>query len=345
MREVVVGDLHIRKEEPFFTAGKRILRDITETTNDGDFILLLGDTFHTSKPYPEEYNLFIRFIKNNLKKKIIILQGNHDFNGTWNSYSIDPLKNFDNVRVIKEPCILESEDGKRSLYLPWISTNFLKENDFSSKTMKEFYENEFSESSFFTKIEKSFNVDALYQNSSINYLYYHFEDETVFMGGENHGIDLSKYDKMFPGIKRIGGHVHLQSKNYIGTPYQTRYDERNQKGKILIRDSGKGEDFREKELNTYLEFVDIDYNENIEDYNNSEIDYILTVKNAPSVKSVFDKFKSSNTYIRDISILTSEESSDIQEEDSNKTRKEYLMQYLKKYNVDKQTSGYLLNMF
>lgn len=47
----VVGDLHIRKEEPFFSSASKVLELVLGDMEDGDEVLFLGDVFHGARPY------------------------------------------------------------------------------------------------------------------------------------------------------------------------------------------------------------------------------------------------------------------------------------------------------
>jgi DNA repair exonuclease SbcCD nuclease subunit len=327
-KEIIVGDMHIKKEEPFFSASMEIMDQILKMANSGDQVIFEGDVFHTSKPYPQEYHAFIEKILSRKDIDFFILQGNHDYNGTWNSFSTLPLENLENVTIISEPCTLTILDRVQA-FLPWLPNSYLKSREnIKFKTMKEFYEKE-----FLNQIE----------GEAVQAIHYHFDDETSFMGIYEEGINLSIYEDKLPIIKRLGGHIHLQSKNYIGTPYPTRYDERGQVGRVYTRDYDSNE-YKEVYLREVLKYIDLDYEDNLD--TEEDMNYILTIKNAPSVKDAFTKFKRNNTIIRDTSITVKEESElDGIEADENKSIKEYLDQYCITNKVDSKTKSYLFSLF
>ncbi len=323
----VMQDLHERPEEPFFSTSIKTLEYIFSKMESGDTLIQTGDFFHTSRPYPSDYKEIMLILDEAIKRgiKIIILAGNHDYNYEKKSYSIEPFEVFDlDIQLIKEPMILPIED-KNFLFLPWLPTVELKKK-YKVSSLKEYYEEKIKE----------------YYNCSLDYVIYHFEDETVFMGGVNTGINLTSLENKNQGLVRIGGHVHLQSENYLGTPFQTRYDEIDQIGRYLII-SNDYYNLEYKDLPTFHVYLNIDYKEdtNIFDKN---IKYILTIKNAPSVSSAYEKFKLENTYIRKVELNTSEKREVLDSVEEQKSMKEFMSSFVENNKVDKRTSSYLLQL-
>lgn len=317
-------DLHIRNEEPFSSASENVLRDVLGDMGEGDTLIQLGDLFHTSKPYPEEYRRILEIFQEAISRGvwIILLTGNHDFHYDRNSYATAPLQVFgDDIEIISEPTLKEVE-GKQILFLPWMPHTLVRRK-YKVKTLKEYYEEVFPETLDYEHVD---------------YVAYHFEDETVFMGGVNSGINLSYLERKYPNIKRVGGHIHLQSKNYLGTPFQTRYDEKGQIGRVgVVRDGV----FEYETLKQYVAYVDIDYEDELE-----ETDYpvILTIKNAPSIKRAYEKFKNANTFIRKVELTVGSERELGEENLGEASLREMMNSFIKKNNVDKQTSSYLLEL-
>lgn len=323
--EKILQDLHTRNEEPFASVSENILRDVLTSLDSGDTLIQTGDWFHTSKPFPEEYRKTLDILQRAIKRgvKIVVLTGNHDFHYDRNSYSTAPLEVFGkDIDIISEPT-LRVIGGSNYLFLPWMPHTLLKKN-YGVKTLKEYYEEVFA---------KELNY------KSVDFVVYHFEDETVFLGGMNDGVDLSFLEKKYPNIKRLGGHIHLQSKNYIGTPFQTRYDERGQKGRIGVVKDGE---FSYESLNNYLEFLDIDFVDNLPQ--TSGISYILTIKNAPSMRSAYERFKKEGVYIRKVELSTGEEREVNEENLEEASLKELMKSFVEKNKVDKETSSYLLEL-
>lgn len=326
MATKIIGDLHIRKEEPFNTGATVALEQLED--DQKNFLIFLGDFFHSSKPFPGDYLLAItKLIELSRKNIVYIMAGNnaHEYHYIQKTWAIDPLE-MENVVLVKRPKTFEIEN-KTYLMLPWVPQEVAKE--YGAESIEELY----SDIGKFIDLPKH-----------IDYVLYHFEDETVFMGGVNHGIDLTYLDKLYPQIKRIGGHIHLQSENYLGTPYQTRYDEKGQIPHYLVIDKDT-ETYKDLEL--YFEFVDVNYEDEVPIVSNIKA-AILTISNAPSVKAAEDKFRPhyGNIFIRKIELSTGEERTlTIDQEEKNSSVKEFLNDYLSINNVDKKTSKYLLNLF
>ena len=325
----VVGDLHIRKEEPFYSAADSVFEELYAVCNFGDIVIQLGDFFHTYKPFPKENSLAMKWL-NKFEAKdvpVFILSGNnaHEYHHLQKTHAINPLSSFSNVTLIKDLTIFEV-NGIKFFAIPWIPEEKIRKA--GCETIEEYI------GQFLAKTK-----------DKADFLLYHYEDETVFMGGINHGIDFTFVEEAMPGIKRIGGHIHLQSKNYIGSPYQTRHDEINQTGRYYSIDSDKtivSHSFKEYIIHKVIKFED--------DAPTTSFDktsFILTVEDAPSVDSVYDKFKAKNIFIRDIKLKFSESrqlamSEDLQAESS---LKELLQEYLTINKVDKSTSKYLQRLF
>lgn len=286
MKTYIVGDLHLRKEEPFFEAGKKLLEYLKSILLPKDILIFVGDVFHYSKPAPKENKVFIDFLLYCLENKIQveILAGNHDWNGYQGTFSIDPLDGIANLH--HEPFKFVSANKSAFIMLPWLSPYQIKEISKENITMKDFYMRFCFENSDMKDLLKK-NLKEVDDSHENIYFLYHFPDETVDFGGVKDGIDLSGYQVFFENkIKRIGGDIHLQSNNYIGTPYQTRYDERGQKGRIYcVKEEGELEVI---DLPSFLEYVDIDYSEEVLEEDSLKI---LTIKNAPSISAAKEKFR------------------------------------------------------
>jgi hypothetical protein len=323
----IIGDLHTRKEEPFKSAVKYVFKqlELAESEEEGS-IIQLGDFFNSKKPFPGDYEFAMSGLATLAEKnKIYIMAGNnaHEYHFIQKTWAIDPLI-LDNVELIKFP-ICKVIENKTYLFLPWIPQEVAE--SYKAVSIEDLYSNI---GKFITLPEK------------IDYVLYHIEDETVFMGGVNHGIDLTYLEKAYPNIKRIGGHIHLQSENYLGTPYQTRYDEKGQIPHYLLID---GDEETYQELNLYFKYIDIDYEDELDE---SWDCVLLTVKNAPSVQAAYDKFTDpvKKIYFRDVQLKIGEQretTMDMEEKDSSV--KELMVDYLAINKVDDKTSKYLLKLF
>jgi DNA repair exonuclease SbcCD nuclease subunit len=325
----ILGDTHIRKEEPYYSAVNNVFKEIYEECNEGDTIIQLGDFFHTYKPFPKEYSLAFYWIEKLSSKnvKLYIMAGNnaHEYHHLQKTYAIDPLDSFDNVILIKDIEKLTVENIS-FLVLPWIPESRVKSLKLEDVCvmLKNYINN--------------------LESSDIDYFLYHYEDETVFMGGENRGIDFSFVESMIPGIKRIGGHIHLQSDNYLGTPFQTRFDELGQVGRYYTVEDNY---LKSHELKNYVKHLKIDFDSDCPKLEFKEQKIVVNISDAPSVDSVYEKFKDRHIFINDIKLRFSENRTETLAEgmDSESSIKELLNEYITINNVDRKTSSYLLNLF
>ena len=322
------GDLHTRKEEPFFSAVRQTLEEYDKRLKKGDTFVQLGDWFHISRPYPEENALVYYYIQKWTERGVLIiaLAGNHDYLGIEDTYSIDPFDSMD-VLVIKKPTIMKVETST-FLFLPWMPRSHFPTNQ------REFYFNSILDSD----VEGGFVYENKEALKEVDYICYHFEDETVFMGGINIGYDIRPLEKYTPKAKRIGGHIHIQSKNYIGTPYQTRYDERGQVGRYITIENGV---YRENNLPLFIEYVDIEYGEEV-DTNGSKI---LTIVNAPSLDACYQKYNHPNLFIRKVDLIVMQERITEEEESSDDgSLVGMFMNYADVNSVDDKTKKYVLGL-
>lgn len=327
---VLVGDLHVRKEEPFYQAVNSVFDTLYNLTKEGDTIIQVGDFFHSYKPFPKEYDLAFSWLRclSDGGRKIIILAGNnaHEYHHQQKSYAIQPLESIENVQLVLDPEVLTVE-GIKFLCLPWLPYSSIKLN----------YGKESLEEAVFSYIENL-------EEETINYVLYHFEDETVFMGGANTGVDLSVLEKKYPNIKRVGGHIHLRNKNYIGTPYQTRADEIGQTGVCYIIEDGVQ---REKEFKQYITYMNVDYSDDVPDKSFGDNSIILNIKGAPSVDDAYEKFRAPHIHINSVSLMfkTSEVGENSMEVKGGASISQMLNEFLQVNKIDKKVSDYLKGLF
>lgn len=294
------GDLHTRKEEPFFSAVRQTLEEYDRKLKKGDTFIQLGDWFHISRPYPEENELVYYYIRKWIERgvRIIALAGNHDYLGVEDTYSIDPFDSMD-VLLVKEPSIMKLESST-FLFLPWMPRSHFPTDK--------------RESYFSSILDSDVEGGFVYENkdklNDVDYICYHFEDETVFMGGINIGYDIRPLEQFTPKARRIGGHIHIKSKNYLGTPYQTRYDEKGQVGRYITIEDGA---YVENSLPLFIEYLDIEYGDEVDNTTSK----ILTISNAPSLEACYQKYAIPNVYIRKVDLLVSQERIVEEEETSN----------------------------
>ena len=331
----IFGDIHIRKERPFYDVVKKVLDKAGEGMESGDKLIFLGDFFHTSRPYPEEVNLARRYLSkwNDKGISVSILAGNHEYHGTRLTFAEEVLTS-DDAFFYDEPFMEECVQLDACfLYLPWMSKQTL--NKMGYESMKDYYENP-STYDRLKNVPKGWTIYALY----------HFEDETVFTGLDKMGVNLKVLDEVFPDndVVRVGGHIHIQSSNYLGVPYATRKDE-------------SGQDFQYLEIGyvghqyiqlpNFLQFMEVEYdNLNSIDFDES-IEFILDVKSAPSPEDVFAFARShKNVTVGNYSLRFSETRTVNKDGKEQKASiREYLESFIKENKIDADTSNYILSVF
>lgn len=321
----ICGDLHLRKEEPFFSAAKSVLEVFKHDCNRGDTLIFAGDFFHTSRPFPEELKVAREFFHEmNLDGvRVIILAGNHEYLHTRGTYAEDMFVDSD-ITFISEPTLMKIDD-EDILFLPWISSYDLNKK-YGKTELKDFYE------------EYLTNLDV---SSALNVVY-HFEDESCFMGPTEVGVDLSILESKCH-LRRIGGHIHIADKNYIGVPYATRKDETGQNYKYIA--IGFGSTIEEIYFPEYISFQTISYEELKQTRFRSSTSYILEVVDAPSSDVVYDLIHSKpNLYLSDYTLRANQEREVFEDNSALETIKDYMRAYVKINKVDEKTTDYLLSL-
>jgi DNA repair exonuclease SbcCD nuclease subunit len=321
---VILGDLHFDIKEPFFSCQKEFCKWFLdqEFNKEENILIQLGDVYTHSNPNPKVHDLGIDFFSKMKFNKKYILTGNHDYNRTQNSYSTIPLQNISGVEIIYRPK-RELIGNLNCLFLPFIYDKSEYSNNLSQK---EFYEN-------YKKNDGDIET---------NFVFHHLQDESINFGG-NEGIDLSWTDG-----ERVGGHIHIKNKNYLGTPYITRYDERGKESYILVIDL----ETKEKEyvkVSQFLDYEELNYENPKSDYLNRTkellcYERIFDIIDAPSRQAAEDKFK--GLYLREIRLKKNEEESNdslSQEEKENKTLKDYFNGFCIKNKVSKDIQEKVIN--
>lgn len=304
MREdniVVIGDLHIREDEPFFTSSKKFFEWFCESEyNDGRPIIFTGDIVHKPIVNGKVMRFILDVFQDKLKAEHMwIVTGNHDFSRQKGSF----LETFegettDRVTVVSVP--EELKIGEVSFFLlPYFYPNSIP--DYS--TMKEVYGN-------------------LIVNS--DYIIGHFSDETspLFMDA-----DVSHMKG-----KRLFGHVHVGSAHYVGTPYITRKDESGKDSWIINIDTQRREDQRIN-VPVCLEYMDVEYGDPIEEQTDYPV--IYSVKNAPTKAAAEEMY--SDFYLGTIQVKSNFDRTLSKEKSDGKIRPimEYFEEFVAKNDVSK----------
>lgn len=328
----ILGDLHTRQEEPFFTAVSGILDRFKILLKPKDHLIQLGDLFHRSKPTPKEYSLIFSFVQWCLVNDVLfsVMNGNHDYNAYQDTFSTDPLQEF--INIYNTPLANFSVGDTLFVFLPWLSPRQVKQITNESLSLKQFYEE------FLPSQENTSTLLNLFKQVIFMY---HFPDETIAFG-EQVGINLSVYNKLHSNLIRVGGDIHKPVRNYLGTPYQTRYDEKGNKSSYYQFDE-KNESLKRIFLPTFLEFIDVDFNEPFNPSTDPDTT-ILTVFNAPNMNAAQEKF--SNYHIR---AVESESSIDRvikdSEEGTESNIKKLFSEFVTINKLDKTTTDYIREVF
>ncbi len=255
MKKIVyLPDLHIRDDEPFFMNIVLFLKWFVEQSeiNNSNVILVQGgDTFHKSRPSPQDMDIFWIFLNKLKVHKFYIIVGNHDWDDEKKIFSIHAFRNHEKIEVVDQPKLLNLWNLK-STFLPW---NF---------KMKKLY----------GQRDISVNPD------DTNLIFYHFPDETI---GGNGAIDLSK----FKG-HRVGGDIHVTpSSHYPGVAYPTKIDEAGNHNSLFC--INENEEISFIKVPKTFDYFRIKYSDEIE-FEPEKIKF-LSIEDAPSYELARDKFK------------------------------------------------------
>lgn len=323
---IFVGDLHIRKEQWARDGVEGTLDEIMRicgTRKDIDEVFFLGDVFNQSRPYPEEIRIFSEFLSN-MGTHITVLAGNHEYLETRDSYAEDALVREESFDFIESPCIRDF-GNYRVVCLPYLPIHRL--NQLGCNTMSEYYEDKYLKFISSTEDKEDLKKKTV--------IVYHFEDETQSFGS---GVDLRGYDRLFPNSTRIGGHIHNQVKNYIGTPYQTRADESENDAGVLYLYNGELTKVR---LPFFVKFESVQYGKEVErPEENTHL--MLRILDAPSYDAVVSKYgKIPNSEIYDYEVVSAEERSIDTGKREDKTILQMLDDFIRDNHVRKDVSDYL----
>jgi len=331
----VIGDVHLRFEEPFFSVTEEFLNDLIEMVNEYDTLIFTGDFFHRSRPYSEELCVARKFFER-LKQKIVyvmILAGNHEYFRDRDTWAEDMFNSFD-IDFIEWP-VGGMNHGSQFLFLPWMPLRRILNLQLPAKDIKEYYEGQLN------KYMSQVNTDLPL------YVIYHFEDETVFMGGSGIGVDLSPLEnKLGKNVIRLGGHIHNPSKNYIGAPYATRSDETGF-DRHIVKIDPKTQKWERLPVRQKIEFKTLMYDE----LNGYEFDpvvrYVIKVLDAPSIDAIKECIKTyKNVWLDDYELKFNEQRTIIDDKDDLiMSVRDFLNAYIKQNKLDPKTANYLLSIF
>ena len=334
-----VGDLHIRKDEWAVQACKKVLArvvELTQSTEHGsiDTVVFLGDVFHQNRPYPEEIRIFLDFLYSlDSRVTVYVLAGNHEYLESRDTFVEELISvKKSGFHLVTEPRV-EDLGFCNVVFLPYIPLHRILKN-WNRESMKEVYE-----SVVFPRFEQDTSIDRSKKTIAV----YHFEDETQFIGIDQEGVSLRALENIFPDLERIGGHVHNQVRNYLGTPYQTRADEfSNEAGRLAVYVEGE-QNSEYIELPFLVKYETIHQGDEVK---RPEPDtyMMLKVVDVPSVESLARYREEKNACVYDWELRVSEERSIDTDEDKTvegRTILQVLDDFIFENRVNPDTARYL----
>lgn len=293
---IVVGDLHLKREEPYKTAQEQFLKFLQKYYND-EIIVFLGDSFDSSSPHWDTYTLFKDYLLNRNNETHILI-GSHD-------KSIKKGVSISNLSLLSSVYVYESHsevmiEGKKCLMI----------------------------SNIYEKMKEK--CEAI--TGTYDYVFTHITPMQCAFGDE--GIQLNvKAKEIIHGhthhsMKFIDGD---QSHIVLGLPYITRHLEQNQDYVILEID--KNDNLKYIPVPQYFTFRDIEYGDEIkEQYKND----IFNVKNAPAVSSVNNMYKDYYIRDAGITLKEFDEESDTVFEFSEDALKSSFIEFSKEKELSKK---------
>lgn len=197
---VVVGDLHAREKEPYFSQWQDFMKWFfnSEYNKTSNTLLLLGDLVESINVQHELLELYIDYFNNkSLFEKIIILTGNHD--RVLDSSLLSIFRPLKNVFVIDTWTIMQF--GKcKCLLLPHIEHSLIE--TYSSLNLKD---------------------------EHFDYCFHHIEDEDQHFDKKYTDLSYLSIDNF------LCGHIHSETitkqGHFLGSP---TFNSLNEKDKIPL---------------------------------------------------------------------------------------------------------------
>ncbi len=220
----------------------------------------LGDLTDSSLPTPNDSDLLFYYMSNLKCNKKHIMAGNHDYNRKEDSYSFKALRNLPEITTYLK--FQEVSLGSLNcIVLPYYYDNVYPELG----SMKEEYEK---------------------LTGNYDFVFFHFEDETMSFGEASKFIDISKIKG-----KRIGGHIHVGGDNYLESPVPNKSNEMLDKRHVYLLDT-ETKVIEEIEIPSFIEYQTINYPDLPEIKPNILVNYEIKdyVNKNESIKFYKDKF-------------------------------------------------------
>ncbi len=305
---IIIGDLHLKTEEPFYSSSKKFMEWFVskDFNNKNNILIQTGDILHNSVSNGKINKLMIDMFFNKLNfKEIHIILGNHDISKRGGN-GLLPLEVNERIKIYKDIVITEINKYK-CLIIPFM----YKKQDTIDKLEK-------------LKSEGRIKYD---------FIFAHIGDETQTLF--NNFIDMSE----FKGVK-IFGHVHKGSSHYIGTPYITRYDE---KDKDSIIGSIRNGIYETIKVPMFLNYCTIEYGKKIIESKNASTPFsIWDIEDAPDIESAYKFYK--DIFIRQVHKIKDDSliSIDTENRNGSLSLKDYLLEFTTTNRVGKELKEMLI---
>lgn len=231
MKKIVVGDLHLKEQEPYYSQTRMFLDWLgeSELNTENNDLLLLGDLCDVNAT-PELLGVYVDYFVNKFKfKKITILQGNHDCSSMSTILSVfEPLRN---IEIITD-YTTEKLHNMNLLYLP-----YYHHEGTSKKSMVDLY-------------------STIEDTNIYKYAFGHIEDDTQHFSTKYPSTNHFKVENW------MNGHIHTsdiqKGGHYLGSPVLCSYTESGKKPYIASIDYDTTE-YELIEVPKFLEYYDVSY--------------------------------------------------------------------------------------
>lgn len=222
---VVIGDFHLKANEPYWTGQKKLLKHISQEYQDC-VLIFTGDLFDTSSPKWEVFSEFMLFCKL-FDGEIHIVHGNHEYSQLKGSALLG-LEKLENVKIYFDQTECQIE-GLNFLMLPY---------RYSHKEMVE-YQGNSNEYDYvithITPVKYQFNTEGLQLNCKAK----------AFFHGHIH-VSSEFTDEL--------GNLNVM----VGVPQTTRNLEQSETKRVIVIENAG---WRSENLPIFMEIVDIKFGE------------------------------------------------------------------------------------
>lgn len=217
MKICIVSDLHAYKNDSFENKGSSLLNSflLNPKVVESDIVIFLGDVFDLLvgdfAEYKKIYSTLFDFFENSPQKRIVFIEGNHDF------LCSGLFLNYKNVTYIKNETILE--DGSSKIYV--------SHGDNPELTNGEYKLTKIALNNFVTEflIKKIFNykfvniIGAYFSKSSRQRNVNRYQGTAANTALKEKYIEFAKI-KFEQGHKVVVlGHNHIQEFYHLGNSY------------------------------------------------------------------------------------------------------------------------------